>query len=314
MEQELVSVLIPCFDHENYIQGTIKSIIDQTYDNLELIIIDDGSKDKSFQKIQQMKALCEKRFKRVIFKTKKNEGICTTENQLFALAKGEYVYLIASDDLAKPNAIERLMSEAKKTNAVLTVGDNEIIDSNSQKVAWDKKQNIVPFEKGFKTVWQFLTHLRPELKKATYGTYESLLKGNYITNGLLFKTQAFTLTGGYVNDAPTEDWYINMQLAKIGRICFVNEVLFSYRWHATNTIKQKEKMKKAKLQTIKYEGQQVLKSNDKELIASFYRGARNIKHIVRIFGILSLYKEKLFDEKKLILKIVNRKFILRSYK
>ena len=50
----LVSVIIPAYNHENYIQEAIKSIIAQTYKNIELIILDDGSKDSTWQKIQEL--------------------------------------------------------------------------------------------------------------------------------------------------------------------------------------------------------------------------------------------------------------------
>ena len=53
----LVSVLVPCYNHENYVQDTIRSIIEQTYSNIELLVIDDGSTDNSFNKILEMKEL-----------------------------------------------------------------------------------------------------------------------------------------------------------------------------------------------------------------------------------------------------------------
>ena len=52
--QSLVSVVIPCYNHEKFVQDCIKSVIDQTYQNIELIIIDDGSKDQSVEKIKEM--------------------------------------------------------------------------------------------------------------------------------------------------------------------------------------------------------------------------------------------------------------------
>ena len=60
----LVSVIIPAYNHEKYIKKAIESIINQTYENIELIIVDDGSDDFTWNKIQEMKPLCEKRFRR----------------------------------------------------------------------------------------------------------------------------------------------------------------------------------------------------------------------------------------------------------
>lgn len=55
-----MSVVIPCYNHEQFVQDCIQSVIDQTYENIELIIIDDGSKDGSVKKIQQMISECER--------------------------------------------------------------------------------------------------------------------------------------------------------------------------------------------------------------------------------------------------------------
>ena len=143
-KQPLVSVLIPAYNHENYIQETIKSIINQTYQNIELLIVDDGSKDSTYQKMQEMKKECEKRFVSVHFETKENEGTCKTLNKLLSLVKGNYLYIIASDDMAKPNAIEKGINFIEKNpDYALCVGDNEIIDSENKVCFWDKDRNIL---------------------------------------------------------------------------------------------------------------------------------------------------------------------------
>ena len=105
--KSLISVLIPSYNHQNYVQDTIKSIINQSYKNIELIAVDDGSSDLTFQKINELRTECEKRFKRVHFETKENEGTIATFNKLVSLTSGEYIYFIASDDMiADVNAIK----------------------------------------------------------------------------------------------------------------------------------------------------------------------------------------------------------------
>ncbi len=138
----LVSVVIPAYNHENYIQETIKSIINQTYKNIELVIVDDGSKDSTWQKILDMKEDCEKRFSNVCFETKENEGTCKTLNHLLELAKGDYIYLIASDDVSYPEAIEselEILNNNKDYD--LCVGNCEFIDTDSKRYFWDINGN-----------------------------------------------------------------------------------------------------------------------------------------------------------------------------
>lgn len=63
-ENPLVSIVIPCYNHAQFVQESIQSVIDQDYKNIELIIIDDGSKDNSIDVIKEMIPVCEERFTR----------------------------------------------------------------------------------------------------------------------------------------------------------------------------------------------------------------------------------------------------------
>ena len=186
MQKDLVSVLVPAYNHEKYVQDTINSIIAQTYKNIELIVLDDGSKDSTWQKIEEMKDKCEERFVRVHFETKENEGTCKTLNKLISLAQGEFIYLIASDDLAKPQAIEKEVVFLSKHNDYgLVVGDNEIIDSDSKRCYWDEKKNNVykQNEATYKTFVDFLSLKNPYFYNKSFGSYSTLYIRNYIPNG-----------------------------------------------------------------------------------------------------------------------------------
>lgn len=109
-QHKLISVVIPAYNHEKFVDKTIKSIINQSYDTIELIIIDDGSKDETWKIIQSFQEECEKRFKRVVFGTQTNHGTCYMLNKLISLAAGEYIYLIASDDMAKENTLDSVVN------------------------------------------------------------------------------------------------------------------------------------------------------------------------------------------------------------
>ena len=89
--KKLVSILISAYNHEKYIEETIYSIINQDYRNIELLIIDDGSQDKTWDIIQSLKEKCIKRFTRIYFHKQINAGFCVTLNYLLDRANGEYI-------------------------------------------------------------------------------------------------------------------------------------------------------------------------------------------------------------------------------
>ncbi|MCD6061882.1 MAG: glycosyl transferase family 2, partial [Moraxellaceae bacterium] len=99
----LVSVALPCYNHERYVQQCIQSIIDQDYPNLELILIDDGSRDGSVEKMRAMLPACEARFTRFEFRARPNVGLAATLNEMLEWCQGEYFSAVASDDAMLPH-------------------------------------------------------------------------------------------------------------------------------------------------------------------------------------------------------------------
>lgn len=265
----LVSVLIPAYNHENYVQDTIRSIINQTYENIELIIVDDGSIDSTWQKIQEIKAECENRFVDVHFETKQNEGTCKTMNKLLSYAKGDFIYLIASDDLAKPQAIEKeVIFLSKNADYALCVGDNDFIDSNNKRCYWDKDRNVVyDLDKAvFKTFSEFLMNrVHFNLNSSEFGRYDKVFLENHIPNGYLIRKSIFEKIGYFTPDAPLEDWWLMLQISKYAKMKYLDIVLFSYRWHSANTIKQAERIQELCTKTRAYEWDVLNKLNIEEL-------------------------------------------------
>lgn len=309
----LVSVLIPSYNHENYVQKTIKSIIKQTYKNIELIVIDDGSKDNTFEKILEMKPECEKRFSNVIFQKKENEGTCKTFNKLLSLAKGEYIYIIASDDLAKPQAIEKEINFLNKNNDyALCVGDNDIIDENDVICYWDKdRNNVYNFEEAvFKTNGEFLKNERKsvDFNSSDFGDYGLLNYSNFIPNGYLIRRNIFEIIGEFTPEAPLEDYWIMLQISKFAKMKYIDEPLFSYRWHSNNTIKISDRMKLFDEKTRAYEKTLIEKyKNDNRTTKSFKRFLKyGILYkkigIPYVFQIQKFFKD---DKRLMVIKLFN---------
>lgn len=278
MSGSLVSILIPAYNHEKYILETIDSVINQTYKNIELIIIDDGSKDKTWDLIQSKQDECVKRFVNFICKTRANKGTCDTFNELISLANGKYIYIIASDDVVKNDAIFKFVEFLdSNSDYVACLGDSEIMDGDSKRVSWDSKQNIIEFGSGYNTFWDFYKNNVSYVKNIDYDdfvNYACLIKGNYIPNGYLIRKECFN-NFCFTKEAPLEDLYLHLQLVKLGKYKFINEVMFSYRWHSDNTVKKIEYMQQITEKTYKYEFESI--KNDEYLKKIFIENLYIIK-------------------------------------
>ena len=307
----LVSVLIPAYNHENYIQETIESIINQTYPNIELIILDDGSKDKTWEKITELKPICENRFVKIHFETKQNEGTCITLNKLLKLSSGEFVYIIASDDLAKPQAIEKEVKFLQDNpDYALAVGDNEYVDSIGKQIFRTQKAFTSNIKNAkYKTVKEFLSSkLKIDFLSDDFGSYKTLYKENYIPNGYLIRKNIFETIGNFTKNAPLEDFWLMLQISKYKKMKYIDEILFSYRIHDTNTIGNSTRMRELTTQTRNYEQKLLEKyltnhKND-ELLKIYNEGI--CYYQTGIPNILMLYKYQKINTRTLKVEIFNK--------
>lgn len=110
-KQPLVSIIIPCYNHEKFLDDCITSILRQDYENIEVLICDDYSIDGSFEKIKLYEDRMQRRFKRVvIMQNDINQGVTKNLNKMLLKAKGEFIKIIASDDLMAETAISKFVS------------------------------------------------------------------------------------------------------------------------------------------------------------------------------------------------------------
>lgn len=141
---DLVSVIIPSYNHEKYIKDCVMSVINQTYKNLEILVIDDCSTDNSKTILKKIK---DNRLKVLYSKT--NKGTVRTINQLTAKCHGKYIAIIGSDDLWVEDKVEKQINFLKKhkdIGAVFSLAD--IIDENDNLYVDDDSfnQNIFKSE------------------------------------------------------------------------------------------------------------------------------------------------------------------------
>jgi len=141
MQEELVSVIVPIYNVELYLEKYINSIINQTYKNLEIILVNDGSTDNSLQ-------ICEKfinKDKRIKIINKKNGGLSDARNKGIEKSSGKYLAFIDSDDYIDYNMIENLYNDIKKYDADISIVNYEKIfeDGNIQNENFSKNDFLV---------------------------------------------------------------------------------------------------------------------------------------------------------------------------
>ena len=166
MKDELVSIIIPVYNAEKYLEECLESVVNQTYHNLEIILIDDGSTDKS-GKICDEYAQKDSRIKVI---HKQNEGISQARNIGIEMAKGEYIQFVDSDDYVDLDLVETAYSLARKNEADIVCfshytvkeSENEIIQESEdilkvlspmealKELLLDRKIRNFPWEKLWK--------------------------------------------------------------------------------------------------------------------------------------------------------------------
>lgn len=219
MLSPLVSIVIPSYNHERFVQDSIQSVIDQTYQNIELIIIDDGSKDGSVEKIQEMIPTCQKRFVRFEFRHRPNKGLSATLNEALEWCQGEYYSALASDDMMFNNKT-KLQVDFFKQNL---------------------NSNIGGLFGGFVLISSDNKILKTQVKQQKKYTFNELLMHNFDLPAptAMLNLNAVKKIGGYNENLKIEDWYMWLKLTENRyNLIYLSEALVKYRSHEDNTSKK----------------------------------------------------------------------------
>lgn len=151
-EKPLVSVIIPAYNTKRYIDSCLKSVIKQTYSNLEIIVVDDGSTDCLY-KIVERYIIFDKRIKLI---RQENKGASGARNSAIKKVSGEYIFFVDSDDWLDLNAIELLVKKAidEESDAVMPDRYIEISEDNEK----TEEMLFINYDK-FKTVDDFVMNI-----------------------------------------------------------------------------------------------------------------------------------------------------------
>jgi glycosyltransferase involved in cell wall biosynthesis len=213
----LVSVIMASYNHERYITEAIESVLNQTYPELELIIIDDCSKDNSKEVIQSF----QKRDDRVKpFFHKDNLGIARTANNAIDAATGKYLSFIGSDDVWVPTKLEVQL---------------KVLEGNEDAVVWSEG-DIINAD-GALTGQKF-TDFNARGGKPTSGRiYRDIINENYVFGQSLLFKKAYTNNLRFNPDLKyLSDYQFVVDLAYQHDFLFIPKSLAKYRIHGQNTI------------------------------------------------------------------------------
>ena len=139
MEEELISVILPIYNVEKYLEKCLKSVINQTYKNLEIILVDDGSKDNSPQ-------ICDEyavKDKRIVVIHKSNGGLSDARNAGIEIAKGKYIALIDSDDYVEKDYVQFLYQLIKENNAEMSICSHTVLYTNRTRIEKETGEHLV---------------------------------------------------------------------------------------------------------------------------------------------------------------------------
>lgn len=208
----LISVIIPAYNAEKYIEETIHSVLNQTYSNLEVIVADDGSTDNTANIVHN---ICNKDSRLKLIK-QKNKGVSIARNTGIDASVGDYIALSDADDVWLPIHLELLLQKLLSDNTLGFVhSDYQVIDNNSQK----KNEFSRGGKEGYLLNGLLLGHIE-------------WIPG---PSGILFKKEVIASVGGFdaalSNVADQEFFFRAASKYKIGR---VPEITWYYRIHSSN--------------------------------------------------------------------------------
>ena len=231
MQKKLISIIIPCYNDAQYIKQSVLSALNQTYSNIEVIVVDDGSNEETKKVLKKLQNQITKLI------TQENQGQSKARNVGIRESKGDYILVLDSDDYFEPTFCEKAI-EIFKVNfnaKLVTCYGNKIHNSKAIDV-------FMP----------------------TGGYSKDFLFKNCATGSAIFKKTDWHIAGGYDEEMRNgfEDWEFYIRLFKDDGVAIVlQEYLFNYRLKENSTTTKANKIKYELLKYIYFKHQDLYKAN-----------------------------------------------------
>jgi glycosyltransferase involved in cell wall biosynthesis len=243
-QQPLVSIIIPCYNGAAYLEEALLSALAQSYAEVEVLVVDDGSTDASPEITQRFP---------VRYIRQQNRGKSEARNLGIKECNGAYILFLDADDRLKPQAIESgLRAMERHPDCAFAVGDHVFISGDG-------------------------SYLSPSKKVATlHSHYEALLTSNFIEmiSSVLFRRSIFDELGGFDrNLSVAEDYELYLRIARVRPVCSHSTVVAEYRKHKGNISLNSELMLTTTLLVLS--GQAKYVGNDAGRRRAFRKGLRS---------------------------------------
>lgn len=222
----LVSVLIAAYNHERFVRQAVESVLQQTYKNIELIVIDDGSSDRTFEIIEAsvQDAPC------VItaLRNSANEGICRTLNKALSISTGEWIASLSSDDYFAPNFIEVMIEAARQRNFAPCVYHSDAINITESGRMLHRLMDV--------------SKLPPAQGRCFWQIAEGRCK--IVSSTCFAPRRLYACVGGFDETLVAEDFDIHLRMARITEFVYVDAATFFSRTVSGSLGRQTRKWEK----------------------------------------------------------------------
>lgn len=212
---QLVSVILPSYNHGQYIGEAIDSVLQQSHSNFELIIVDDGSTDNSLEVIQRYSD------ERISLIEQSNSGAHNAINRGLSIANGEYLTILNSDDRYYPDRFEKMLQQLRHAKVDFCFSNVDMIDADSAQYRG----------------WRF-DHYHELCEKCRDVSGDVFLVANpaYTTSNFFFSRKAYEQVGEFYNLRYTHDWNWALRYSAEHQFIWLDEILMDYRVHESNTL------------------------------------------------------------------------------
>ena len=251
----LVSIIIPLYNGSNYVEQAILCALQQTYKNIEIVVVNDGSKDEGAGR-----NICQKYADKIVYVEKENGGCASALNYGIRLARGEYISWLSHDDLYYKNKIEHQMNlyEEKKLDKTNTIISNRggVIDSSGKKIIHPNYGR-----NGFLNYKEAFDYL---LFERCFNGCGLLIPKNIFNKGLFFnESMRFVL-----------DWNLWLKFASNGVNFYLDKtILVENRQHSAQITSKQKQLHKMETEETVQEIFDILKQTDPSLLPQIYKFA-----------------------------------------